>query len=105
MGCNCKKKRVGTQGELARGVNGYLALSCHDNGVAYAGEHLNEQVVLVGKGTPAERPFLIDDYKAASDYAREVNQFLVIQPASLFPAEAMERLFEGLPHDCELQPA
>lgn len=105
MACGCKKRRVETQGELARGVNGYLALACHDNGTPYAGEQMNEQVIAVGRGTPAERVFLAADFPLASQYAREVNQFLISQPASLFPAEAMERLFEGLPHDCELQPA
>lgn len=86
-------------------MNGYLALACHDNGVAYAGEHMGKQVIVVGRGTPSERLFLAEDFALASAYTREVNQFLITQPASLFPSEAMERLFEGLPHDCELQPA
>ena len=101
MSCGCKKKKVGTQGELARGVNGYLALLCHDNGVPYAGERFEENVIAVGRLTVDERLFLVTDLAAASAYAQQVQRPLIVQPASLFPSEAIERLFEGLVHSCE----
>jgi len=98
MPCNCKKKQVGTQGELNRGVNGYLALTYHDNGEAYNGPRLNEQVIVVGRLTLDERLFTRDQLDQVSVYSQQVVRAYVMQPAGLFPSEAIERLFAGLPH-------
>jgi len=94
MGCGCgRNKPALSQGALLRGEGGYLTLHYGDNGVAYGGDHADEQVIIVARNTPDEKVFTKDDLVGASAYARSVRKTLIIQPASLLPAAAMESLF------------
>ena len=102
MPCGCKKKSLGTQGELNRGANGYLALHYHDNGAPYGGPGQDDSVIVVGRLTPDERIFAKDDLKVASDWAGETMRPLIIQPASNLPSEAMELFFAGETHAAEV---
>jgi hypothetical protein len=87
---------VASQTSLLRGQGGYLQLANGDDGIAYGGAHAEEQVFIVGKGTPEERVFAQDNLVGASAYARAKNRTLITQSAGALPNAAMRELFGEL---------
>lgn len=85
---------------LARNGGGYLTMRYNDDGIAYGGPHAEEQIFIVGKGTDEERVFRMDQFKAASDYARESGRVLIPAAAGNLPAAAAYALYgEEMPVD------
>lgn len=92
-GC-MKRKAAQSQGDLARGLGGYLATFALDDGIAYSGDHAEENVYCVGRLTHTEKFFRQDQLAEASAHSRGTMKTLISQPAALFPQAAMVALFE-----------